>query len=160
MGKDRKEKEKKPKKSDFKAFLKKRAPIYLGIMGLFLLFVVPDLMKGDLESSFPELTSDEQQVIDIIMKYDGPNDSGLTVIDAISMKISEEYPDEKIYDSKKTTVELTVSNINLEEYQVVLNFKSHKGEMNYDWNVDMNSEKITSNNQKSKYIIDLVDFYD
>ncbi len=160
MGKDRKEKEEKPKKSDFKAFLRKRAPIYLGIMGLFMLFVVPDLMKGDLESSFPELTSEEQQVMDILMKYDGPNDSGLTVMDAISMKISEEYPDEKIYDNKKTKVELTVSNIDSEEYQVILNFKSHKGEMNYDWNVDMNSEKIISNNQESKYIIDLVDFYD
>ncbi|MCH7562059.1 MAG: hypothetical protein IIC67_11995 [Thaumarchaeota archaeon] len=160
MGKDRKEKEKKPKKNDFKAFLRKRAPIYLGIMGLFILFVVPDLMKGDLESSFPELTSEEQQVIDIIMKYDGPNDSGLTVMDAISMKIDEEYPDEKIYDNKKTKVELTISNINSEEYQVVLNFKSHKGEMNYDWNVDMSSEKIISNNQESKYIINLVDFYD
>ena len=76
------------------------------------------------------------------------------------MKISEEYPDEKIYDNKKTKVELTVSNIDSEEYQVVLNFKSHKGEMNYDWNIDMSSEKITSNNQESKYIIDLVDFYD
>ena len=160
MGKDRKEKEEKPKKNDFKAFLRKRAPIYLGIMGLFMLFVVPDLMKGDLESSFPELTSEEQQVMDILMKYDGPNDSGLTVMDAISMKISEEYPDEKIYDNKKTKVELTVSNIDSEEYQVVLNFKSHKGEMNYDWNIDMSSEKITSNNQESKYIIDLVDFYD
>jgi len=160
MGKDRKEKEEKPKKNDFKAFLRKRAPIYLGIMGLFMLFVIPDLMKSDLESIFPELTSEEQQVIDIIMKYDGPNDSGLTVIDAISMKIGEEYPDEKIYDNKKTKVELTVSNIDLEEYQVILNFKSHKGEMNYDWNVDMNSEKIISNNQESKYIIDLVDFYD
>jgi hypothetical protein len=160
MGKDRKEKEEKPKKSDFKAFLRKRAPIYLGIMGLFILFVVPDLMKGDLESSFPELTSEEQQVMDILMKYDGPNDSGLTVMDAISMKISEEYPDEKIYDNKKTKVELTVSNIDSEEYQVILNFESHKGEMNYDWNVDMNSEKIISNNQESKYIIDLVDFYD
>ena len=160
MGKDRKEKEKKPKKSDFKAFLRKRAPIYLGIMGLFILFVVPDLMKGDLESSFPELTSEEQQVIDILMKYDGPNDSGLTVMDAISMKIDEEYPDEKIYDNKKTKVELIISNINSEEYQVVLNFKSHKGEMNYDWNVDMSSEKIISNNQESKYIINLVDFYD
>jgi plastocyanin domain-containing protein len=94
------------------------------------------------------------------MKYDGPNDSGLTVMDAISMKISEEYPKEKIYDNKKTKVELTVSNIDSEEYQVVLNFKSHKGEMNYDWNVDMSSEKIISNNQESKYIIDLVDFYD
>ncbi len=160
MGKDRKEKEEKPKKNDFKAFLKKRAPIYLGIMGLFMLFVIPDLMKSDLESSFPELSSEEQQVIDIIMKYDGPNDSGLTVMDAISMKISEEYPDEKIYDNKKTKVELTVSNIDSEEYQVVLNFKSHKGEMNYDWNVDVSSEKIISNNQESKYIIDLVDFYD
>ncbi len=160
MGKDRKEKEEKPKKNDFKAFLRKRAPIYLGLIGLFILFVVPDLMKGDLESSFPELTSEEQQVVDILMGYDGPNDSGLTVMDAISMKISEEYPDEKIYDNKKTKVELTVSNIDSEEYQVVLNFKSHKGEMNYDWNVDMSSEKIVSNNQESKYIIDLVDFYD
>ena len=160
MGKDRKDKEEKPKKNDFKAFLRKRAPIYLGIIGLFMLFVIPDLMKSDLESSFPELSSEEQQVIDIIMKYDGPNDSGLTVIDAISMKISEEYPKEKIYDNKKTKVELTVSNIDSEEYQVILNFKSHKGEMNYDWNVNISSEKITSNNQESKYIIDLVDFYD
>jgi len=160
MGKDRKEKEEKPKKNDFKAFLRKRAPIYLGIMGLFMLFVIPDLMKNDLESIFPEFTSEEQQVMDILMKYDGPNDSGLTVIDAISMKIDEEYPDEKIYDNKKTKVELTVSNIDSEEYQVVLNFKSHKGEMNYDWNVDMSSKKIISNNQESKYIIDLVDFYD
>ena len=160
MGKDRKEKEEKPKKNDFKAFLRKRAPIYLGIMGLFMLFVVPDLMKGDLESIFPELSSEEQQVIDIIMKYDGPNDSGLTVMDAISMKISEEYPDEKIYDNKKTKVELIISNIDSEEYQVILNFKSHKGEMNYDWNVNTSSEKIISNNQESKYIIDLVNFYD
>ena len=160
MGKDRKEKEKKPKKSDFKAFLKKRAPIYLGIIGLFILFVVPDLMKGDLESSFPELSSEEQQVVDILMGYNGPNESGLTVMDAIEMKIDEEYSDKRIYDNKKTKVELTVSSIGSEEYQVVLNFESHKGEMNYNWNVDISSGKITSNNQESKYIIDLVDFYD
>jgi len=160
MGKDRKEKEKKPKKNDFKAFLRKRAPIYLGIIGLFMLFVVPDLMKGDLESSLPELPSEEQQVVDILMGYNGPNESGLTVMDAISMKISEEYPDERIFDNKKTKVELTVSNIDSEEYQVILNFESHKGEMNYNWNVDMGSGKITSNNQESKYIIDLVNFYD
>ncbi len=98
MGKD---KEEKPKKSDFKAFLKKRAPIYLGIMGLFMLFVVPDLMKADLESTFPELSSEEQQVVDILMGYNGPNESGLTVMDAISMKISEEYPDERILITKK-----------------------------------------------------------
>ncbi len=155
-----KDKEEKPKKSDFNAFLKKRAPIYLGIMGLFMLFVVPDLMKGDLESTFPELSSEEEQVVNVLMRYNGPNESGLTVMDAISMKISEEYPDEKIYNNKKTVVDLTVSSVGSEEYQVVLNFESHKGEMNYDWNVNMGSGKITSNNPESKHIIDLVDFYD
>ncbi len=157
MGKD---KEEKPKKSDFKAFLKKRAPIYLGIMGLFMLFVVPDLMKGDLESTFPELSSEEQQAVDVLMGYNGPNESGLTVMDAISMKISEEYPDEKIYNNKKTVVDLTVSSVGSEEYEVVLNFESHKEDFHYDWNVVMSSGEIISNNQESKYIIDLVDFYD
>ena len=160
MVKDKKKKEEKPKKSDFKAFLKKRAPIYLGIMGLFMLFVVPDLMKGDLESTFPELSSEEQQVVDVLMGYNGPNESGLTVIDAISKKISEEYSDEKIYDNKKTVVDLTVSSVGSEEYQVVLNFESHKEDFHYDWNVVMSSGEIISNNQESKYIIDLVDFYD
>ena len=159
MTKDRK-KEEKPKKSDFKAFLKKRAPIYLGLIAMFVIFAIPELTKGDLESTFPELSDEEQQVVDILMEYDGPNESGLTVMDAISNKISDKYPDEKIYDDKKTIVELTVSSIDSEKYQVILNFESHKGELNYNWNVDISSEEITSNNPESKHIIDVVDFYD
>ena len=160
MVKDKKKKEEKPKKSDFKSFLKKRAPIYLALIAMFVIFVVPELTKSNLESSLPELSSEEQQVVDILMGYNGPNESGLTVMEAISNKIAEEYSDEKIFDNKKTTVDLTVSNIDSEKYHVVFNFESHKGEMNYDWNVDMGSEEIVSNNSESKYIIDLVDFYD
>ena len=160
MVKDKKKKEEKPKKSDFKAFLKKRAPVYLGIIALFVVFVIPELTKGDLEGSLPELTAEKQQVVDVLMKYNGPNESGLTVMDAISNKISEEYPDEKIFDNKKTKVDLTVSEIESEKYQVVLTFESHKGVMNYDWNINTDSGKITSNNPASKHIIDTVDFYD
>ena len=160
MVKDKKKKEEKPKKSDFKSFLKKRAPIYLALIAMFVIFVVPELTKSNLESSLPELSSEEQQVVDILMGYNGPNESGLTVMEAISNKIAEEYPDEKIFDNKKTTVDLTVSNIDSEKYQVIFNFESHKGEINYDWNVDTGSGEIVSNNSESKYIIDLVDFYD
>ena len=160
MVKEKKKKEEKPKKKDFRAFLKKRAPIYLAIIAMFVIFAVPELTKGDLQSSFPELTSEEKQVLDMLMKYNGPNDSGLTVMDAISGKISEEYPNEKIYDHRKTVVDLAVLKLNDEEYNIVLNFESYKGELNYDWNVDKSSGKITSNNQDSKHIIDLVDFYD
>jgi hypothetical protein len=159
MGKDGK-KEEKPKKSDFKAFLKKRAPFYLAGITLIVLSAYGVLSEKNLESFFPELTSEEEQILDILMKYDGPNESGLTVMKAIENKIKEEYPDEKIFDNKKTKIGLDISKIDSDEYQVVLNFQSHKGEINYDWNVNTSSEKITSNNPESKHIIDLVDFYD
>ena len=160
MGKESKKNEDKPKKNDFKSFLKKRAPIYLALIAMFFVFVVPEYTKGTLEKSFPEFSAEEQQVVDILMKYDGPNDSGLTVKEALENKISEEYPKEKIFDHKRTTVDLTVTNLNSEEYQIIFDFKSHKGEMNYDWNVNVISEKISSNNSESKHIIDLVNYYD
>jgi len=94
------------------------------------------------------------------MQYNGPNESGLNVKDAIENKINEKYPDEKIFDDRNTRIQVDVTNINLEEYQVVLNFKGDKGEMIYDWNVNIDSKEIKSNNQESKHIINIVDFYD
>jgi hypothetical protein len=91
--------------------------------------------------------------------YDGGN-GGYTMMDAITDKIAEEYPKEKIYDNKKTIVELNISNINSDEKQIILYFKSHQGEMNFDWNVNSESGDITSNNPESKYLIDKVKFYD
>ena len=160
MVKDIKKKEDKPKKNDFKSFLRKRAPIYLALIAMFVIFVIPEMTKGTLEKSFPEFSAEEQQVIDILMKYDGPNNSGLTVMNALENMISEEYPNEKIFDHRETSVNLIVTNLNPEEYKVTFNFKSHKGEMNYDWNVNVISEEITSNNSEAKYIIDLVNYYD
>jgi len=160
MGKESKKKEDKPKKNDFKSFLKKRAPIYLALIAMLVVFVIPEYTKGTLEKSFPEFSAEEQQVIDILMKYDGPNNDGLTVLEALENKIDEEYPNEKIFDHKKTTVDLVITNIDSEEYKVNFNFKSHKGEMNYDWNVNVISEEISSNNSESKHIIDLVNYYD
>ncbi|QLH03639.1 hypothetical protein C5F47_08860 [Nitrosopumilus cobalaminigenes] len=161
MAKDKKKKEEeKPKKNDFKSFLKKRAPIYLALIAMLVVFVIPEYTKGTLEKSFPEFSAEEQQVIDILMKYDGPNNDGLTVLEALENKIEEEYPNEKIYDHKKTVVDLVVTNVDSEEYKVNFNFKSHNGEMNYDWNVNVISEEISSNNPDAKYIIDLVNYYD
>ena len=154
------EEQPKKKKSELGVFLKKRAPIYLAVIAMLVIFVVPELTKGSLEKSFPELAENEQQVVDILMQYAGPNEEGLTVMDAITDKISDEYPDEKIYDNKKTVVDLSVTSVNADEYNVVLNFKAHKGEMNFDWNVNSLTKEITSNNPDSKHLIDIVDFYD
>tara|TARA_B100000745_G_scaffold267455_1_gene193143 strand:- start:41 stop:520 length:480 start_codon:yes stop_codon:yes gene_type:complete len=159
MVKDKKREEEKPKKSDFKAFLKKRAPIYLAVIAMVGIYVIMPLQEKNFEKSLPELSIEEEEILEILMTYDGKN-GGYTVKDAIKDQISEEYPDEKIFDNKKTSVELTVSNINLEEYQIIFNFKSHKGEINYDWNVNSSSGEISSNNSESKYLINKVNFYD
>ena len=159
MAKDKKREEEKPKKSDFKAFLKKRAPIYLAVIAMVGIYVIMPLQEKNFEKSLPELSIEEEEILEILMTYDGKN-GGYTVKDAIKDQISEEYPDEKIFDNKKTSVELTVSNINLEEYQIIFNFKSHKGEINYDWNVNSSSGEISSNNSESKYLINKVNFYD
>ncbi len=161
MARDSKRKEGKPKESEFKKFVKKRAPIYLGVIALIVVFVVPELTKGDLQSKFPEnLSEEERKVVDTLMSYKGPNEEGLSVLDAISNKISEEYPDEKIYDNKKTSVNLLVTRTESEDHNVTLNFQSYKGELNYDWNINAETGEIKGNNPESKHIIDLVDFYD
>ncbi len=150
----------KRKGSSFKSFLKKRAPIYLGLVALFVVFAVPELTKAGLQDSLPELAAGDQKIVDILMGYNGPNETGLTLAEAISMKISEQYPDERIFNDKRTSVELTVTNIATDLYMVDFVFKSHKGEIVYNWNVDVESQGITTDNPESQYVIDLVDFYD
>jgi len=158
LARDKRKKEEKAKKSNFKVFLKKRAPFYLAAIALVVISVQGILSEKNFENSLPDLSDEEQKVIDILMNYNGGDESKLTVMEVIKNKINEEYPDEKIFEHKKTAVELLVTDVNSEEYQVILNFKSYKGEMNFDWNVNVSLEKITSNNLKSKHIIDVVTY--
>ncbi|MBT4955994.1 MAG: hypothetical protein HON30_04240 [Nitrosopumilus sp.] len=160
MDKKNKKEEEKPKKNNLKAFLKKRAPLYLAGIALIVISVNGVLTEKHLGDFLIDFSEEEQIVVDILMQYNGPNESGLNVKDAIENKINERYPDEKIFDDRNTRIQVDVTNINLEEYQVVLNFKGDKGEMIYDWNVNIDSKEIKSNNQESKHIINIVDFYD
>ncbi|MBT3861657.1 MAG: hypothetical protein HOI05_00920 [Nitrosopumilus sp.] len=160
MDKKNKKEEEKPKKNNLKAFLKKRAPLYLAGIALIVISVNGVLTEKHLGDFLIDFSEEEQIVVDILMQYNGPNESGLNVKDAIENKINEKYPDEKIFDDRNTRIQVDVTNINLEEYQVVLNFKGDKGEMIYDWNVNIDSKEIKSNNQESKHIINIVDFYD
>ncbi|RNJ78027.1 MAG: hypothetical protein EB829_05615 [Nitrosopumilus sp. H8] len=142
------------------SFLKKRAPFYLAGIAILVVFVVPELTKTNLAGSFPELDADRQQAVDILMGYNGPDGDGLTVMDAVSAKIEDEYPNERIYDHRSTSVELDVTGEDPGTYRIVLDFVSYKGGLHYDWSVDAASGEITPNDPASRHIIDVVDFYD
>ena len=164
MDKDNKKKERKPKKSDFKTFLKNRAPIYIGIIAIFVIFVVPELTKGDLQSSFPDnLTDKQKEIVEILMSYNGPNEKGLTVMNSITEQIATDYPNEKIYDNKKTKVDLVVSSADESTeniYKVILTFESYKGKTEYVWNVNQDTKEIEAKNSNAKHVIDIVNYYD
>jgi hypothetical protein len=160
VGKKDKKEEEKPKKNNLKAFLKKRAPLYLAGIALIAISVNGVLTEKHLDNFLINFSEEEQIVVDILMQYNGPNESGLNVKDAIENKINEEYPDKKIFDDRNTRVELDITKINFEEYRIILNFKGDRGEIIYDWNVNIDSKEIESNNPESKYIINIVDFYD
>ena len=51
MVKDKKREEEKPKKSDFKAFLKKRAPIYLAVIAMVGIYVIMPLQEKNFEKN-------------------------------------------------------------------------------------------------------------
>ena len=153
--------EEKPKESEFKKFVKKRAPIYLAVVAIVVVFIVPELTKGDLQSHLPkDLTAEQARVLDALLGYRGPDGGGLSVSEALSEKIAEEYPDENVFDHKKTVVDVSIIGGGGGPAQVMLNFTSHKGHTPYSWDVDADAGQITGNNPKSKHIVDLVDYYD
>ena len=59
----------------------------------------------------------------------------------------------KFLITKKTNVDLTVSNIDQNNIKLFLILNLTKEQMNYDWNVDTNSGKITSNNQNQNTLL-------
>ena len=159
MAKDKKKDEvEKPKKQGLQAFLKKRAPFYLAAVALIVISAQSVLSEKNFENSLPELSGEEQMAVNTLLNYNAGVESKLTVKEVIKNQIDEEYPDEKIYGHKKTVLDLSVTNVNSDEYNVILNFKSYKGEMNFDWNVNLESEEIISNNPESKHVIDVVTF--
>ena len=61
--------------------------------------------------------------VDTLLNYNAGVESGLTVKEVIKNQIDEEYPDEKIYGHKKTVLDLSVTNVNSDEYNVFFKFQ-------------------------------------
>ena len=157
------------KKSDnpksFSAFLKKRAPIYLGIIGLFMIFAYPALTEKNLESLLADdsFEGNERIALEMVKFYKGSNDSGISVIDVIEEKINDKHEGQKIFDHEKTWADFTVEavNNNNKVYEVVFVFNAENNEpLQYEWHVNIETGEIDPRDTPSKIIIQRVDYYD
>ena len=157
------------KKSDnpksFSSFLKKRAPIYLGIIGLFMIFAYPALTEKNLESLLADdsFEGNERLALEMVKFYKGSNDSGISVIDVIEEKINDKHDGQKIFDHEKTWADFTVEAVNNNNkiYEVVFVFNAENNEpLQYEWHVNIETGEIDPRDTPSKIIIQRVDYYD
>ena len=148
----------------FTAFLKKRAPIYLGLIGLFFLFAYPALMEKNLESHIPsDLTESQKRVVDSILSYNGLNNSGMTIMDVLEEEINTKYPDEKIFDSEITLLKIDFLKISDGEsihQNIRFLFMIDEEILTYTWSINTDTGEISSVNQEAKRILDIVNYYD
>ena len=148
----------------FGAFLKKRAPIYLGLIGLFLLFVYPSLTEKDLNSLLDDSFEDNERLaVEMVKFYKGSNDSGISVLEVIEEKINDKHEGQKIFDDEKTWAEFTVEpiNNNNKDYKVGFVFNAENNEsIMYQWHVNIETGEIDPRDTPSKTIIQRVDYSD
>jgi|TARA_B110000263_G_scaffold99380_1_gene86866 hypothetical protein len=150
----------------FGAFLKKRAPIYLGLIGLFLLFAYPALTEKDLNSILNDsYEGSERTAVDLVKFYSGPNDSGITILEVIEEKINDKYSNQKIFDDEETWAKFVVENLeNRNEeftHEVVFVFNAENNQsMMYGWYVNVENGEISPTDTTSKNIQQAVDYFD
>ena len=165
---DKSEDDKKIKKeSDLKKFLKKRSFLYLMCAVVFVVFFVPDMIApSDLENKLVEnLESDEQNTAwNIVKSYNGPDNSGYNLFDAIISQTENAYPNERILKHNDTMLEVSVLDIQEQEgvgfYEVHFTFQTYDNVMEYIWNVNIETEEIIPLNDGAKKMMDIVEFYD
>ena len=147
----------------FSSFLKKRAPIYLGIIGLFMIFAYPALTEKNLESLLADdsFEGNERIAVEMIKFYKGTNDTGMTILQVIEGKINDKYSDQKIFDDKDTWAEFTAEVTDTKNYEVVFVFNvENKQSMKYEWHVNLESGEISSTDGPSRIMLQTVDHYD
>ena len=158
--------EKKPENpKSFLAFLKKRAPIYLGILGLFIVFAYPALTEKNLESLLEDdsFEGNERLALEMVKYYKGSDGGGISVLEVIEEKINDKHEGQKIFDHEKTWADFTVEavNNNNKVYEVVFVFNAENNEpLQYEWHVNIETGEIDPRDTPSKIIIQRVDYYD
>tara|TARA_Y100001949_G_scaffold110551_1_gene93490 strand:+ start:251 stop:766 length:516 start_codon:yes stop_codon:yes gene_type:complete len=155
------------KESELKKFLKKRSFIYLMCAVAFVVIVVPDMIApSDLEKKLVEnLESDEQNTAwNIVKSYNGPDNSGYNLFDAIISQTENAYPNERILKHNDTMLEVSILDIQEQNgiifYEVHFTFQTYNAVREYIWNVNIQTEEIIPVNDDARKMMNIVDFYD
>ncbi len=141
-----------------RAFLKKRAPIYLALAALFVVFAIPELTSDSLHNHIPDgLEGGQKAALDTFLAYRGPNNMGMNAVDALAERMSDDYPDGNILDEDDTAVEFTVDG-NGDAYRISISIETERESTIYEWDVDIATGVIKAVSPAAKNILNVVDY--
>lgn len=134
-----------------KGFLRKRAPVYAALIGVFLVFALPGILEDDLEDLVPELDGQDGRALEAVLSYSGPDGEGLSVLEALDGKLTDRFGDD-VYEDAEVSAEVSGES-------VVLVFDSGSESIEYRWMVDSDGA-VAADNRDAKSVLDTVMFYD
>jgi hypothetical protein len=107
----------------------------------------------------------EEQVLSFIKNYKGTDNSGFTLIEAITILLNIMYPDENIISSPATSGYLIASSDYSKEisdryWKVELGFNMYDGEIVFEWLVDTETNSVYAGNTLGKKVLTLLDARD
>ena len=132
-------------------FLRKRAPVYAALIGVFLIFALPGVLEDDLEDLVPELPGEDGRALDAVMSYSGPDGEGLSILQALDGKLTERFG-EDVYGDAEVSAEVSGES-------VVMVFETGPESIEYRWMLGDDGE-VRADNTAAKSVLDTVLFYD
>ena len=132
-------------------FLRKRAPVYAALIGVFLIFALPGVLEDDLEDLVPELPGEDGRALDAVMAYSGPDGEGLSILQALDGKLTERFG-EDVYGDAEVSAEVSGES-------VVMVFEAGPESIEYRWMLGDDGE-VRADNTAAKSVLDTVLFYD
>lgn len=132
-------------------FLRKRAPVYAALTGVFLVLALPGILEEDLEDLIPELEGSDGEALEAVMRYSGPDGGGLSILEALDSKLTDRFGDD-VYGDASVSADVSGELVSLA-------FEAGPERIEYRWQL-LGDGTVGADNDEAKSVLDTVLFYD
>lgn len=132
-------------------FLRKRAPVYAALIGVFLVFALPGIMAKDIEDLVPELEGGDGRTLEAVLSYSGPDGGGLSILEALDSRLTDRFGDD-VYEEAEMSADVSGGSVSL-------SFEAGPERIEYAWSL-LADGSVEAGNDEGKSVLDTVMFYD
>ena len=133
--------------------------IIFPIIGLVAIIGIVFALNPIQESDDNQSENLEKQAIEIVKSYKGIDGKGESMLSAFRTAFDEVYPGQNVFQNPGTNISWSAVKDSLfsNTYQVHLEIKTSQENSLFIWKVDLDSEKVWSNQKGAQGMLNLID---